>query len=200
MLTSWLVKVRFQGMESFKGPIFHTARWDHSVSYKDKKIVSRPQVRSEPLQSEADVAIIVQAVIGNGCIAVQVIPAIAKHAESVKQYARSLQWYHERPNRQFTSFEKWVFRWVPLFMRLHRWNIFRSIDKQSYTYRGTDAGVRKRLQEEEEARQYIYSKVPERYHNLLVPDFELGCKRKIADPEYLDSLNRENMELIPEGL
>ena len=40
----------------------------------------------------------------------------------------------------------------------------------------------------------------EKYHNLLVPDFELGCKRKIADPEYLDSLNRDNVELIPEGL
>lgn len=85
-------------------------------------------------------------------------------------------------------------------MRLHRWNIFWSIDKQSYTYRGTDAGVKQRLKEEEEARQHIYTKAPEKYHNLLVPDFELGCKRKIADPEYLDSLNRDNVELIPEGL
>lgn len=58
----------------------------------------------------------------------------------------------------------------------------------------------RRLQEEEEARQYIYTKALERYHNLLVPDFELGCKRKIADPEYLESLHRENVELIPEGL
>ncbi|KAG2166605.1 hypothetical protein VTO58DRAFT_103499 [Aureobasidium pullulans] len=170
--------VTFPGMETFNGPIFHTARWDHSVSYKDKNI----------------------AVIGNGCSAVQVIPAIAKDAKSVKQYARSPQWYHERPNRHFSNFEKWSFRWVPFLMRLHRWNIFWSIDKQSYTYRGTDAGVKQRLKEEEEARQYIYTKAPEKYHNLLVPDFELGCKRKIADPEYLDSLNRDNVELIPEGL
>ncbi|TIA57925.1 monooxygenase [Aureobasidium pullulans] len=140
------------------------------------------------------------AVIGNGCSAVQVIPAIAKDAKSVKQYARSPLWYHERPNRHFSNFEKWSFRWVPFLMRLHRWNIFWSIDKQSYTYRGTDAGVKQRLKEEEEARQYIYTKAPEKYHNLLVPDFELGCKRKIADPEYLDSLNRDNVELIPEGL
>jgi cation diffusion facilitator CzcD-associated flavoprotein CzcO len=139
-------------------------------------------------------------VIGNGCSAVQVIPAIAKDAKSVKQYARSPQWYHERPNRHFTDLEKWIFRWVPLVMRLHRWNIFWSIDKQFYTYRGTDAGVKQRLKEEEEARQYIYTRAPKKYHNLLIPDFELGCKRKIADPEYLDALNRDNVELISEGL
>lgn len=138
--------------------------------------------------------------IGNGCSAVQVIPAIAKDAETVKQYARSPQWYHERPNRQFSSFEKWSFRWVPFLMRLHRWNIFWSIDSKSYSYRGTDAGVKQRLKEEEEARQYIYETAPKKYHDLLVPDFELGCKRKIADPGYLDSLNWDNVELIPEGL
>jgi hypothetical protein len=55
VLTWWLGKVHFQGMESFKGPIFHTARWDHSFSYKDKKIVRSPHVRSEPLQTEADI-------------------------------------------------------------------------------------------------------------------------------------------------
>ncbi|KAH6976605.1 hypothetical protein EDB80DRAFT_871730 [Ilyonectria destructans] len=153
--------VTFQGMEDFKGPMFHTARWRHDVSYAGKKV----------------------AVIGNGCSAVQVIPSIAKTAATIKQYARSPQWYHERPNHVFNAFEKAVFRYVPFVMRLRRWNIFWSIDKQSYSYRGTEAG-----------------KAPKKYHDILVPDFELGCKRKIADPDYLESLNRNNIELIPEGL
>ena len=85
-------------------------------------------------------------------------------------------------------------------MRLYRWSIFWSIDKQSYSYRGSEAGVAQRLREEETARQYIYSQAPQRYHDTLVPDFELGCKRKIADPGYLESLHRDNVELIPEGI
>lgn len=85
-------------------------------------------------------------------------------------------------------------------MRLHRWNIFWDIDRASYSYRGTDAGVKQRLKEEEQARQYIRGKAPKKYHNVLTPDFELGCKRKIADPGYLESLNWSNVELIPEGL
>ncbi|KAK3630899.1 hypothetical protein LTR56_017172 [Elasticomyces elasticus] len=170
--------VHFDGQESFEGAIFHTARWRHDVPYAGKRV----------------------AVIGNGCSAVQVIPAIAKHAQSVTQYARSPQWYHDRPNKPFSALEKWIFRYVPLAMRWRRWNIFWTIDKQSFSYRGSDAGIKQRLKEEEVARQYIYNKAPERYHDILVPDFELGCKRKVADPGYLDALNWDNVELLPEGI
>ena len=31
--------VRFKGMEQFKGDMFHTARWDHSVDYSGKRVV-----------------------------------------------------------------------------------------------------------------------------------------------------------------
>lgn len=87
-----------------------------------------------------------------------------------------------------------------MYMRMHRWNIFWSIDKESYTYRGSDAGIKQRLKEEEKGREYIRSKAPKEYHEILTPDFEMGCKRKIADPGYLESLNWPNVELIPEGL
>lgn len=33
--------VRFKGMEQFKGDMFHTARWDHSVDYTGKRVVGR---------------------------------------------------------------------------------------------------------------------------------------------------------------
>lgn len=56
--------VKFPGMETFKGSMFHTARWDHNVSYKNKRV----------------------AVIGSGCSAAQVVPALAKTAGSVTIY------------------------------------------------------------------------------------------------------------------
>jgi cation diffusion facilitator CzcD-associated flavoprotein CzcO len=188
--------VHFEGMESFKGPIYHTAQWRHDVSYANKKVVS---CCSATCWDVPDVKCS-QAVIGSGCSAVQVVPALAHKAESVKQYARSPQWYHARPNRRFTSAEKSMFKVFPFLMRMKRWNIFWSIDKQSYSYRGTAAGVQQRLKEEDIAREYIRSKAPKKYHDILTPDFELGCKRKVADPGYLESLNRTTIELIPEGI
>ncbi|KAJ0108808.1 Monooxygenase protein [Diaporthe amygdali] len=117
--------VHFEGMEDFKGPMFHTARWRHDVDYTGKRV-----------------------------------------------YARSPQWYHERPNHQSSPLEKAAFRYLPILMRLRRWNIFWSIDKQSYAYRGTEDGTKQRLKEAQHARNYIYKKAPEKYHDILVPDFE----------------------------
>lgn len=170
--------VRFTGMEDFKGPMFHTARWDHSVDWRGKRI----------------------AVIGNGCSAAQVVPALAKEAAFVKQYARSAQWYHARPNHHFTAAEKWAFRWIPFWQRLLRLSIFLEADEQTTTYFPTSRGNRSRIAAEKESTEYIRSKAPQKYWDFIVPDFALGCKRRIFDPDYLDSLNEPNVELLNHGI
>jgi cation diffusion facilitator CzcD-associated flavoprotein CzcO len=171
--------VVFKGMQSFKGPMFHTARWNHSVNYKGKRV----------------------AVIGNGCSAAQVVPALAKGgAAFVKQYARSAQWYHPRPNHQFTELEKWAFRWIPFWQRWLRLQIFLAADEQTTTYFPTPKGLKARAAAEKESSEYIRSKAPEKYHDFIVPKFPLGCKRRIFDPDYLESLNYSNVELLNHGI
>lgn len=170
--------VKFPGMERFKGAMFHTARWDHSVSYKGKRV----------------------AVIGNGCSAAQVVPAVAKEAAFVKQYARSGQWFHVRPNRQYTTWDKLAFRYIPLYQRLLRLKIFLDADEETTTYFPTPKGLKERKRVEDESKAYIRSKVSEKYSNSLIPDFPLGCKRRIFDPGYLDSLNLPNVQLLAEGI
>ena len=170
--------VRFPGMDDFRGPMFHTARWNHSVDWKDKRI----------------------AVIGNGCSAAQVVPALSKKAAFVKQYARSPQWYHARPNHHFTPAEKWAFRWIPFWQRLLRLSIFLEADEQTTTYFPTANGKRARIAAEKESTEYILARTPKRYHDFIVPEFPLGCKRRIFDPDYLDSLNESNVELLNHGI
>ena len=144
--------VRFPGMEKFNGDIIHTARWNPEYDYRGKRL----------------------AVIGNGCSAAQVVPAIAKDAGYVKQYARSAQWYHERPNREFTAFEKWCFRNVPLWERYLRLRLFLSSDALVATYLPGGAAEKLRAKAEKGARQYIYQTAPKKYHKDLVPNFPLG--------------------------
>ncbi|KAF4553588.1 Pyridine nucleotide-disulfide oxidoreductase-like protein 16 [Elsinoe fawcettii] len=170
--------VRFKGMELFKGPIVHTARWDHSLSYKNKRV----------------------AVIGNGCSGAQVVPALAQDAAFVQQYARSAQWYHPRPNRNFTSLEKFLFRWLPLWQRILRLKIFLDADEQTTAYFPTARGIQARMAAEEESKEYILSRAPKKYWDFIVPDFPLGCKRRIFDPGYLDALHRPNVELLNQGI
>ncbi|KAH6869051.1 hypothetical protein B0T10DRAFT_418998 [Thelonectria olida] len=171
-------RVNFAGMDRYKGKIFHTAEWDHSFDWKGKRI----------------------AVIGNGCSAAQVVPSIAPGVKKLTQYARSAQWYHPRPNKVFSGLEKFCFRYLPLWQRYHRLDIFLKTDQLASVY-GSDAKqIKQRVAIEEEATQYIRREAPEKYHDFIVPDFPLGCKRRIYDPGYLASLHRDNVELLPEGL
>ncbi|KAI1102681.1 hypothetical protein F4804DRAFT_312216 [Jackrogersella minutella] len=170
--------VKFPGMEKFKGAMFHTARWDHSVDYKGKRI----------------------AVIGSGCSAAQVLPALAKDAAFVKQYARSGQWFHARPNNDYTALDKAIFKYMPLRQRLLRLKIFLDADEETTTYFPTPKGLKVRAAVEEESRKYVQKIAPKKYWDSIIPDFPLGCKRRIFDPGYLESLSLPNVELLPEGI
>ena len=44
------------------------------------------------------------------------------------------------------------------------------------------------------------STAPSKYHDILIPDFPLGCKRRIFDPGYLESLHSDNVELSTERI
>lgn len=169
---------KFPGMDKYQGTIFHTAEWDHSFDYTNKRV----------------------AVIGNGCSAAQVVPSIAPDVRSLTQYARSAQWYHPRPNKIFSRFDKFCFRYLPFWQRYHRLDLFLKTDQLASVYGPDESQVSKRLAIEEEARQYIYGEAPKKYHGFIVPEFPLGCKRRIYDPGYLASLHRENVELRPEGI
>ncbi|MDQ0823773.1 4-hydroxyacetophenone monooxygenase [Arthrobacter sp. V1I7] len=59
-----------KGLDSFNGPVAHTARWPESLELAGKKV----------------------AVIGNGASAMQIVPAIADTVESLVVFQRSPQW------------------------------------------------------------------------------------------------------------
>ncbi|KAM0431988.1 hypothetical protein ACHAQK_009904 [Fusarium lateritium] len=175
---SQIRETHFPGMDTYKGKIFHTARWDHSFDWNNKKV----------------------AVIGNGCSAAQVVPSIAPGVQKLTQYARSPQWYHPRPNKPFSSFEKFCFRYIPLWQRYYRLKTFLDTDQLASVYGSDESQVKGRMAVEAEAKKYILSEAPAKYHDFIVPKFTLGCKRRIYDPGYLASLHRPNVELRPEGL
>lgn len=88
-----------RGHESFKGPLFHSAKWDHSVQMGGKKVF----------------------VIGNGCSATQFVPIIAKEAKQVRQAVRSKHWYAKRPHDLYDiRIWRWVIRYVPGLWRVQR--------------------------------------------------------------------------------
>ncbi|KAF4551122.1 Flavin-binding monooxygenase-like protein 12 [Elsinoe fawcettii] len=167
------------GNEQFKGPIWHSARWNHNFDLTGKTV----------------------GIVGNGCSAAQLVPHAVRTAAKVIQFQRSPQWINERPNREFTAFEKWCFRYLPLWQRFYRFSIWKATDDLHDLYSSNSArDIRKRAEATEVAIDYMKSHSPEKYHDILIPKFPLGCKRRIFDPGYLECLASPNMELTDESI
>lgn len=167
------------GHEKFRGDIWHSARWNHSVSLKGKRV----------------------AVVGNGCSAAQLVPYVTREAAHVYQFQRSPQWINERPNRSFTDFQKSCFRYIPLWNRLYRFYLWKNTDALHNLYQSETArSLHNRAAATEHAKAYMMATAPKKYHDLLIPQFPLGCKRRIFDPGYLESLHSPNIELLGEPI
>jgi cation diffusion facilitator CzcD-associated flavoprotein CzcO len=171
-------KCTIPGAESFKGPMFHSAQWDHDFNWKDKEVV----------------------VLGNGCSATQFLPIMASGPNSVKkitQFSRQAQYLSERENPYYSSTFKAAMKYVPLAMRIYRAHLYWQMERD---YTGFDieggAAIRRELAKENEA--YVKRMAPEKYWEALIPKTEIGCKRKVLDTEYLASLHKSNVELVSE--
>ncbi|KAJ5341330.1 dimethylaniline monooxygenase [Penicillium brevicompactum] len=163
------------GASEFKGSIFHSARWDHSVDLKGKNVV----------------------VIGNGCTAAQIVPALVKDGgvKSLTQVIRTKHWIFPAPNFSYPKLLQWIFRNVPLAMRLHRFHIFLIAENEFRLFPMTKSAAKLREKRRKQVEMYMRRAGPEKYHDLLIPDFDVGCKRRIFDPGYLESLHDDKVLL-----
>ncbi|KAH9238349.1 hypothetical protein K456DRAFT_1758791 [Colletotrichum gloeosporioides 23] len=174
------------GAENFKGAIFHSSRWDTSVDIEGKKVV----------------------VFGNGCTATQLIPAIVDKVKHLTQVIRTKHWIMESVDSANTTFMKKVFGSVPGTMTIQRLLMFAWAEDSFRGFYMTDAGTRYRKRVQARVEKYMRATAPEKYHDKIIPDFELGCKRRVFDSGYLESLHSENMtlmddpvlEIVPEGI
>lgn len=160
------------GLDTFEGPAFHTARWDHSVELAGKRV----------------------AVVGTGSTAAQVVPAVAKIAEHVAVFQREPGWVNAKLDRDFTPLERRLYR-LPIVARIHRLKIF-----YDYYKRFGSFDLRSRAQAKTRAKSeaFIRNTIPDRrLADLVTPNYPWGCKRPILSDDYYPALTRDNVTLVP---
>ena len=86
------------GMETFKGPVFHTAQWRDDVDLSGKRV----------------------AIIGSAASAVQVVPAIVDKVAHLDLYQRTPNWVMPRMSYAYPKWLKGVFAKAPLLARAYR--------------------------------------------------------------------------------
>ncbi len=166
---------KLPGLATFKGKLFHSARWDHSYDLRGKHVVS----------------------IGTGGSAIQYVPKIAEQVGQLHVFQRSAAWVIPRDERAYTRLEKRVFRAVPALRKLHRARLYWSNEARIGPLHSP--GLARVL--EAAARLFIRFQVNDaELARKLTPDYTIGCKRILISNEYYPTFNRSNVSLETEGL
>lgn len=167
---------RIPGADRFRGPIFHTARWDHEVELEGKRV----------------------AVVGTGASTIQVVPAIAPRVGKLDVYQRSAPYVIPKNDRPFTDWERTLFRRFPplrLAQRFLVWLRFEVFVSAFNQFRAMG-----RLGTRMADRQLRDQIADPELRSALMPDHVLGCKRVLISDEYYPAFARDNVELIPQGV
>jgi cation diffusion facilitator CzcD-associated flavoprotein CzcO len=174
------------GIESFKGQVFHSGRWRHDVSLEGKDVV----------------------IFGNGCTAAQVVPNIVKKTGHLTQIVRSKHWIMPSIDYEQSPASKVLMKWIPGLMALQRFFVFCVAENEFRAFPMTRAAAAFRERKRKLADKYMRETAPKKYHDILIPEFEISCKRRIFDSGYLKSLHEPNLtltnspalEIVPEGV
>lgn len=167
----------FPGKDSFAGASMHTAQWDNSVDFTNKRV----------------------AIIGSAASAIQIIPELAKVVSHLTVFQRTPNFIAPREDRGYTDAEKQRFARWPLLQRLHRWLIYKRMDMLLYPI--TRAGSRAGRVGAKKVNQHMRASVNDKsLHAALEPAYEMGCKRILLSDDLYDAFNRDNVSVETSGI
>jgi len=164
------------GLEVFEGPAFHTAKWRHDVDLTGKRV----------------------AVIGTGCSAAQVVPAIQPEVAVLDVYQRSPGWTMPRMDFEYSDRAKRLFRRFPMLQRIDRKSVqaimeFGAIGmtRRKWLLTPLKALGRKRIRD---------AIADPALQEALTPKDEFGCKRVMVSDDWYRALAKPNVGVITGGV
>ncbi len=160
------------GLDTFEGPVFHTARWDHSAALDGKAV----------------------GVLGTGASAVQVVPALAPRVGRLDVFQRTPPWIIPRPDRAIGPAEQRLYAALPWLQRLHRAALYWRHEGRWPLFGRFPwlMGLPQRL-----TRRFLARSVPDpALRARLTPDYTIGCKRVLLSSDYYPALQRDDVTLV----
>jgi 4-hydroxyacetophenone monooxygenase len=178
------------GLDSFAGPLMHTARWPRDLPVDGKRV----------------------GIIGTGASSMQVVPNIAGVAERVLVFQRTPQWGIPHPNylRSVTAQTQLLMREVPYYRAWYRarlvWTFGDRLHKQvirdpewpepERSINDANEGMRRFLT------SYIESELGDRTDLVAdcVPPYPPYGKRPLLDNGWFRTVARDDVSLVTAGI
>lgn len=166
-----------EGLESFDGPMFHTAQWDHDVQIAGQKV----------------------GLIGTGSSGVQITAAIAPEVEKLTIFQRTPQWIVPNERVVYTEEEKESFRTdADLLRNLHTEMSNAFNDGFATSVIDGDSQLIEDIQQRcLEALDTV--KDPE-LREKLRPTYTAACKRLVVSHNFYDAVQSPNVEIVTDTI
>ncbi len=163
-----------EGLQSFKGTVLHTARWDRDLDLRGKRV----------------------GIIGTGASAVQVIPEIAPLVEHLTVFQRTPIWCLPKPDVPLPGAVRMLMRRVP-FADLASRLASQAFVEATFPLPLHFGGVLPMGKLGERiGRRFLETQVDDPdVRAQLTPQYAVGCKRPSFHNGYLATFNRPNVFL-----
>ncbi len=165
------------GLDSFAGSVFHTARWNQDLDLAGKRV----------------------GVIGTGASAVQVVPGIASEVAKLSVFQRTPGWVVPKRDRRYSQRMKRLYARFPILLKLSRY--FKYWMSEIFGPMIFLDSPRLSSVAEKASLNHLNNQVSDPdLRAKLRPDFQFGCKRILISDDYWASFERDNVDLVIEGI
>jgi cation diffusion facilitator CzcD-associated flavoprotein CzcO len=165
-----------EGLDTFPGHVFQSARWDHSVDLTGKRI----------------------GVVGSGASAIQIVPEMQKIASELVVFQRSAPYMNIRNDHAYTASEKRTFERNPdVLEHLRAWIFW--FGEEQYAQRRM---VPKYIEDAKQvAMAHMENQVSDpELRAKLRPDYQIGCKRRLSSSDYYPAVASPNVKVEASAL
>jgi cation diffusion facilitator CzcD-associated flavoprotein CzcO len=164
------------GLESFAGTAFHSARWDHDHDLTGEDV----------------------AVIGIGASAIQFVPAIADRVGRMTLFQRSVNYVGPKPDGPISERARRIFRTFPPARLAYRASIWARFESRFVIFKqGSKLGEIGRKRFQDELAPLATTDLPA---ETIVPDYPLGCRRILISNDWYPTLMRPDVEVVAAGV
>lgn len=164
------------GLESFSGPLFHSARWDHDVDLTGKRV----------------------AVVGTGASAVQLVPELARRAAHVTLFQRTPAWIVPRGGGEIPVAERERLAENPGALARLRAELYAEGEAR-FASRSGDVAASTAARDA--ALAHLHAQVADpALREALTPDYAFGCKRVLLSDAFYPAVASGRVTLEPSAL
>ncbi len=166
------------GLDSFLGTTFHSARWNHETPLAGKRV----------------------GVMGTGSTAIQIISALVDQVAALTVFQRTPQWVMPIDNPAYSEQEKTDFRSEPEVMRQLRSEMSQLLT-DGFANALVDANSPQLQAIHDACVANLETSVQDpTLREKLRPNYRAACKRLIMSADFYQAVQRPNAMLVSEGI